>query len=431
MATLVLPRDSEFNDGNVARGTDIRANDQAIRDFINTAQIDSANVNLSANYTWLGLHTFLGGNARIDSSTNTGILSLDYGNTTNARTATFQDFGASYSVMPIDVAEVGTCVNMKLALSGGTLSIVGQNGSALAPSNPGYVVAQNESGQKVLLTFTSSPSFGDSTAGDSDFVGTGTWSWGTTAGVAWATDMPILISVGSDGTTPYAFMSRGPVLTTGAGTNIGYADNAPSAAAQTNVGAMTTTNVTATHANKALTPIGSFRIQKNSSDNWTFTTLASGDGIGEFYNFGTRIFTFPAGQNGATASRFFKANGGTAPDFTTEDATYISYLSGYVKYTFFFDGDGGTDGAGAVTLLGALPVAVVSATNAEKYTGMVFINWNNGLNNQVCSTYLNPADTLSFAIRRNNSASQVLSAQNGDFLAGARSIVGEISYQAF
>jgi len=56
--TLTLPKDAEFNAGSTARGTDVRANDQAIRDFINTTKLDSSNLQLGANYTWTGTHTF-------------------------------------------------------------------------------------------------------------------------------------------------------------------------------------------------------------------------------------------------------------------------------------------------------------------------------------------------------------------------------------
>lgn len=74
MPTLVLPKDTEFNDGQLARGTDVRANDQAIRDFINNAQIDNTNINLAANYPWTGQHSWTGVD-RILLPTNTPTVS--------------------------------------------------------------------------------------------------------------------------------------------------------------------------------------------------------------------------------------------------------------------------------------------------------------------------------------------------------------------
>lgn len=48
MADLVLPKTSEFNAGNLARGTDVLANDQAIETFLEGANLDRNNVNTSS-----------------------------------------------------------------------------------------------------------------------------------------------------------------------------------------------------------------------------------------------------------------------------------------------------------------------------------------------------------------------------------------------
>jgi hypothetical protein len=395
VATLVLPKDTEFADGNTARGTDVRANDQAIRDFINNANLDGGNFNLASNITWTGIHSFTQNNLKIGSN-----------------------------VLYPDTQIGAAVINMKLGISSGVLKIVGHNGSDLSSSNPGIVVSRDGTGGFTSLLFTSSPSFGDSTASDSDFVGTGTWSWGTTAGVAWANDMPLLIGVCTDGTTPVAVLGRVPVSTTGASTNIGYQDNAPSSADQKNVGAMTVTNVTATHANKAITWIGSLRIQKNSSDNWTYTALGAQDGICNFFNFGCAWFTFPLNQNGAAAGSVIKANGGTVPIFTTNNAFYRVDMGGLCYVTYFLNSDGGTDGAGAVDTQLSFPYTTNSSFSRGSGTLLVVTP----TYSQICIMVAQGSATGDFFISRNNSTTTTTAVQLVDFANGTRQIQGSFLF---
>lgn len=431
MATLTLPKDSEFNDGQTARGTDVRANDQAIRDFINTAQIDSGNVNLSSNYTWLGIHTFVGGSLRIDGP-GTGIATIQYENTSNSRTVTFPDMGTNYDVFPIERAPIGTVVNGRMNLSSGTFSIVGADGNALSASNKMKAVIRDSVGKPITVTFTTGPSFQDDAhAVDTDFVGTGTMSWGTTASTAWSPAMPFLLGICSaddSGTTPIMVLGRGPVLTTGASSNIGYWDNAPSVASQNNVFALTATNVTATHANRPITWVGSFRMVKSAADDWTVQAFDSGDGIGNFYNFGRRKFTMAQGQNGAAASRFMLANGGTTPQWTTMFYEYsISMDTGFCTVGIRFDGDGGTDGAGSVTALVALPC--LNPTTSFCYSGNAYVKW--AATNEQDIDFNPQTNATNANISRNTSATVRVLMQNADFSAGARTLEASATYPSF
>lgn len=145
--------------------------------------------------------------------------------------------------------------NLVLSLSGGTLKVQCVNAAGTiadcSATNPGWItLPSNTAGQTKNFKITTSATFGDSTAGDSDFVGTGTCSWGTTAATAWGQNMPLLLGYFHDGTNAHPVLARGPVLTSGASTNIGYQDVCPSSASQNNVIALTSTNVTSTHANK-------------------------------------------------------------------------------------------------------------------------------------------------------------------------------------
>jgi hypothetical protein len=249
-------------------------------------------------------------------------------------------------------------VNLTLSLSGGTLKIQCGNADCSA-SNPGWVtLPSTTAGQIKTYKVTSSPTFGDSTAGDSDFVGTGTCSWGTTAGVAWSNTLPILIGATHDNSTLVFILARGPVRTTGSSSNIGYQDVCPSTADQTNVIAMTSSNVTSSHADREVTWLGSTRITKNSSDNWTFNALNLGDGIGVFANFGGRFFDMPTGQMGATSGKFFNNNGGTAATYTA--TSVIKFQIGMDGNTdVYFDHlntSGGTAGSGAQDIRMNMPL---------------------------------------------------------------------------
>lgn len=263
------------------------------------------------------------------------------------------------------VRRIGDTNNLTLSLASGILKI--QCGNAdCSTSNPGWVtLPSNTAGQMVTYKITSSPQFGDATAGDSDFVGTGTCSWGTTASVAWGDAMPILLGAFHDGTTVVFGMARGPVFTTGASTNIGYQDNCPSSADQKNIIAMTSSNVTSSHANKAFFPIGAVRATKNASDNYTFSALDDGDGIQIFYNFGNRDFDMPTGQNGATSGKYGKDNGGTFPTFTADNFyKYKPQMNGDVRIsTKLSNTSGGTTGAVAVTTLVPAPYAFKGSAN--------------------------------------------------------------------
>ena len=91
----------------------------------------------------------------------------------------------------------------------------------------------------------------------------------------------------------------------------------------------------------------------SAADDWTVTALDDGDGCGLYQEF--RQFTVPTGTWGAAAGTYFLANGGTAPVFTTNIYRYYIEKSGYTTINMFANGDGGTDGAGAVAVLIAAP----------------------------------------------------------------------------
>ncbi len=369
------------------------------------------------------------------SAVNSLLIPTGDGSVTNALTAQATGYlqnynGTSLDRFPQREKDMVQVYNLRLTLGSGTIKLVGHNGSDLSSTNVGILrVPSDTAGLWNELLFTSSPDFNDSTNGtDSDFVGTGTMSWGTTAAVAWATDMPILFGVCTDGSTPIIVMARLPVPTTGASSNIGYKDNAPSAASQNNVIAWTGTNVTTTHANRKITWIGSFRIQKNSSDNWTFSTLDIHDGILDFTNFGIRNFTMPISQNGAASGKYFKDNTGTAPVFTNNNSIYNITMEGKVTFKFRHEADGGTDGATAVNLQLAAPIAVADTGGTDFFRRDVCtLSWNAAANVNYGFMEFSPG-TNTIIFLRNATATTRSFMLNSDFPNGGREVGGVIIY---
>lgn len=367
----------------IANGLPNNANDvvNALNAIVTqcNGNLDPNNIDQTDTYAWTGSMTFNAGVCKIKGA-GSGIASLQNENTSNSRTVTFPDMGTAYDVFPIERAPIGTVVNGAFSYSAGTFSVVGADGNALSASNKLKAVVKKSTGAPLVVTFTSSPSFQDDAhASDSDFVGTGTMSWGTTAAVAWGSDMPFLLGIctaDDSGTTPVMVIARGPVATTGASTNIGYHDNAPSSASQNNVFALTASDVTVSHANRPITWIGSFRMTKSASDDWTVTALDYGDGINNFYNFGTREYDMPTGQNGATSGKFFANNGGTAPTYTAINVyKYSISMDGQVFVRCRFRNTaGGTPGAGAVSAQLILPTLVSNISNDSSFGHAYMLN---------------------------------------------------------
>lgn len=332
--------------------------------------------------------------------------------------------------------------NLSLALSSGTLTIqcVGPTGTAAtcSTSNPGWItLPSNTAGQVKTYKITSTITFDDDSAGDSDFQGTGTCSWGTSTAVAWGNTLPLLVGAFHDGTTLAIGIGRGPVLTTGASTNIGYKDVCPSSASQNNVIAFTASNITSTHANKAFFPIGAVRATKSSVDDWTFAALDDGDGIGIFYNFGIRDFDMPAGQMGTVSGRYFFVSGGTAPTYTALNLfKYRISPEGMLHVTIqFHNTAGGTAGAGTNPLAMGTPLAYAKysslGTGVTPMVGVGYLN-NSGTHDTLTVIDLDPGSSgfVNFAYQ----AAVVTTSQavNGVHQNNvARQLTGTYSYPAF
>lgn len=210
------------------------------------------------------------------------------------------------------------------------------------------------------LTSQTNLFFDDSTTG-STFFGGGGFTFGSTAGVAWAQSVPFMLYIATNGTVPILVISRNPCMKRlPAFTLIGYKNNPPATQSQESVLACTATDVTTSHQNAPCWPIGAFRMTKNASDDWAIQSLDGQDGLFIYNNFGCRSFTMPASQNGAASGSYFSVSAGTAPTYTLRNFYIYSIdLNGRVSVDFnFSNAAGGTPGAGGNSLIIALPYAV-------------------------------------------------------------------------
>lgn len=274
---------------------------------------------------------------------------------------------------PIDKSSFGIH-NLGLKLSVGALSVTGLGNTALGATNSGWVSYPGSTAGVWL----SQPVTADQTISSGGIKG----RLGTTASVAWGSDMPMFVYVTSKDDTAAGirfFISRQPNMTTtpASTNNIGIDGTAPATDGQGNIVLFGSTANTG-YNSRPCRIIGSFRGQIDASAGgvMTVSALDSGDGIGVFKNAGGRTFTMPISQNGATSGKYLSDNGGTAPTYTAQnDFTYRIDLGGNCTVrTYFLNSAGGTAGAGAVTARVALPYVTTSATNAVEYGSGFFDN---------------------------------------------------------
>ena len=223
-------------------------------------------------------------------------------------------------------------INLGITLSAGVFTVCGYNGTALSASNPAYISLPSNAtpGKTVIHTVTANQTFQDHN-GTSTISGN---TFGTTGSIAWAQDIPFFIYAVSDSSdSGVSFMiSRMPGVTIAP--TAGKIGKTGSAVASTQGSFFALSSPTvASYASQSCLCIGAIRMQKNSSDDWTISSLSNGtgfggtayigaDGIGQFHQ--SSQFTMPFSQNGAATNTYFLANGGTAPVFSTN--SYLYYV---------------------------------------------------------------------------------------------------------
>lgn len=261
--------------------------------------------------------------------------------------------------------------NLGITYAAGTLTVCSASQAALSATNPGYITLQSKTAGKLIsVAVTANQDFIDD-VGASQIIGN---LFGMPTGVAYASDIPFyLYAILKEDESAVAFaISRVPNITSSpAVAKLGR----PSDATADTQGSMFIFE-DITLADYDLNPvllIGSFRMQMSVADDWTVSALNfSFDGIGRYQESNT--FVVLPGTFGASANTHIKANGGTAPVFTSATHRYYIYPDGAVWHEIYLTGDGGTDGAGAVAayisnvIIPSQTALYAPAGTAYKYT---------------------------------------------------------------
>lgn len=263
-----------------------------------------------------------------------------------------------YGVSFLRNAPSGTTENLSMSLSGGVLSFIGFNGSAISTTNPAYVTAPSKvfAGRTKLHQITS----GDLSFNESELTNN---LFGTTDFVAWGSSilMPFYVYVVANDAdaSPVFAISRVPHLY--ASPSVANSGKPSSATADTDQSFwyLDDSISLADYDGNPCVSLGSFSMSKSSANVWTITVGAA-DGFGNF-NESVR-WTFPDGQGGAASGKYLLTNGGTAPTFTAPPRyEYSIKRNGLIEITCFLSNTvGGTPGAGAVEARLTMPFRLIN-----------------------------------------------------------------------
>ncbi len=210
----------------------------------------------------------------------------------------------------------GYIFNIGFTLSGGTFTVNGSEGTALATTNPGYALIRDKTNdsQFKLYTITGNQNFIDD-AGVSEIVDN---LFGMTTGVAYASNRPFFVYfvVNDDEDAVQCMLSDNPCATTSpAAANIGAPDDAV-ADAQGDFWSFDNIDETLFNGNPCLS-IGAIRMVMSSSDDWTVQALSKLDGPGRYQE--STDFNMPRSVFGAASNSYILVNAGTEPTSATDD----------------------------------------------------------------------------------------------------------------
>lgn len=270
------------------------------------------------------------------------------------------DANAFVSLNPIAIPQQWS--NLGIAYNGGTgiFSVCAADGTVLSATNRAYVWLQDRAAPGLLrkYTITANQSFIDDN-GASQIIGN---LFGLTTGVATSVDIPFfLYACGNDAQDTLIFgISRIPHrLIAPAAANIGT-PAAANADVQGSIFLFSSVTIGDYDGNPVLC-LGSFNMRMSAADDWTVQTLTTRQGIGRYQE--GELFTFPRGQFGAAAGKWFQDNGGTAPN-QNDPAGYAYYINRAGDcITYLAINNITTAGVGAVVLRLVLPYVSESGGN--------------------------------------------------------------------
>lgn len=365
------------------------------------------------------------------ASTLSGFTSLS-GTTITDGTATITG-GVVSGVTKLDANAIcaalppGQTSNCGLTYADSTLSITAEDGSALSATNPCCVgVPGATAGQSSTIAFTTpiSTTFGATSDTDGN-------TFGITSGVNWASDMPDFLHVCRGSASNYWGFSRNPArYETGDAAGDMCQEGDEDCDAQGDLFIMTTGLTLASEVDMPCVTVGAFRSQWTAaSTSWAVSTLGDTDGIGQDRldkTYGTK-WTFPTGQMGGDAGKYFTRAGGTTNlAFTTYSYSYWLSSDGWVHVDADFDNQT-APGAGANDLYFALPLACTAIANSYqiRLNGLSVINGTREINVMQAASWGSASSTMTYS----SSAYSILDENQ---VSGANDRISfNGSYQAF
>ena len=243
----------------------------------------------------------------------------------------------------------GYIFNIGFTLSGGTFTVNGSEGTALATTNPAYALIRDKTNdsQFKLYTITGNQNFIDD-AGVSEIVDN---LFGMTTGIVYDSNRPFFVYfvVNDDEDTVQVMLSDNPTATTSpAAANIGAPDDAV-ADAQGDFWSFDNIDETLFDGNPCLS-IGCIRMQMSTSDDWTVQALSKQDGPGRYQDMSN--FRMPRAVFGAATDSYILANAGTEPTCAADDqCMYRLDRYGWVDGWYTFVIDNTPSGANAIALV--------------------------------------------------------------------------------
>lgn len=381
--------------------------------------------------------------ANVASITINGTLTST-GNVTSAN-VTSNSVVTANTVVVTNPDRIGDIYNLGITLSSGLLSITDRTGAALSSTNFGTVTMPSvTAGLHQNIKLSAPITLRDEANATNDFDGVG---FGITEAVDWAQDMPLFLYVVNKGGNAVAdadgnsaiCIARNPAMAvTPASGLIGKKGSVPGTTdSQTSVVLLGSTYTVANYAALPTQLIGVVRARwGQAATGWTIQTLGQNDGIGPEAlrkTWGT-LWTMPVNQNGAAASAWLLANGGTAPIFTTNNYVYKIEPTGFITCYVYLVGDGGTDGAGSVNSQLVVPANATAtiATSTVVSTGWLRVAGTADYPMFVDISLSNSFVTLDrFTTSAGSLQGTLNNVQNADFANGDRRLSTTFTYKAF
>ena len=318
----------------------------------------------------------------------------------------------------------GWTSNIGIAYSAGVFTVQGADGNALSSTNKGWVALESlvTPGKIILHEITANSTFQDS-AGTTTIIGN---LFGLTAGDNWGTnDIPFWLycCTNTSDASPIFGIARQPAM---ARVPVAVEIGTPaSAVADEGYSMFMLSSVTvASYVAGACATIGAFRMRftQAATDDWTVQALMAGaDGVGNSHE--GSIFVLPTGVMGASSGTHIQPNGGTAATFSTTTVNYWIDRNGLITVDYIIEGDGGTDGAGAVTMWAVLPHQGF-ASNLGSYVGSGLMQTAAGVWHGIAQ--IDTAARFAFAYQGTTSSSTFLI--NSDYGSGSRQLRAHLTY---